>query len=143
MIREKLIYILERKFGRDMFLVGDNPAAIFPAAHSSLGEMKLFDVGSEGRIEIEHIAHGHFYSFLQNATQDENEQEVAEAMAEFVEDVFSGNYVFWRSKDGQFGGWEYRNSTSSFDEISIFAQMEAFFLWSGPVDVNEQDGKET
>jgi hypothetical protein len=100
MIRDKLIPLLEQKFGTGSFVRGTVPNLIasFPPAHAEIGELKIFAAGSEIIVEIGEITHGHFDSLNQNVTQEEAEQEVAERVVNFIEDLFDNKYVLWRSK---------------------------------------------
>lgn len=134
-MRDKLIKILEQKFGKDKFSIGsgDEPAITFLAAHPAVGDLQIWDDGCEAIVGIGEITHGHFSCFQENITQDEIEQEVAESVADFVEDMLADKFRLWRSKSGGAGGWQWIDSASESNPMSDFEKDADYFLWSGPI----------
>jgi hypothetical protein len=135
MIRDKLIPLLEQKFGTGSFSKGIAPKPIvsFPPAHVEVGELKIFDDGNEVIMEIGEITHGHFGSTNALATQEEAEQEVVENVVDFVEDLFNGKYILWRTQQRGAGGWKHIDFISENDILSKFENDAAYFTWSGPL----------
>lgn len=105
----------------------------FPPAHPDVGDLKIWDDGNEAIIEIGDISHGHFGWFTKQATQEDIEQEVAENILDFLEELFADNYLLWRSKSGQAGGWRHIRYSSTDDWWSRLELDADKFVWSGPI----------
>jgi hypothetical protein len=140
MIRDKLIPLLEQKFGVGSFTKGTNSKLIvsFPPAHDEVGELRILDDGNEIIVEIGEISHGHFGSMNETATQEEAEQEIAENVADFVEAVFKGKYILWRTKQRGAGGWKHVDYISDSDILSKFENDAIYFTWSGPLNTGKE-----
>ena len=124
--------MLREKFGADGFSMGENPLFIFAPAHPEVGELRVFEVGKEARIEIGKLTHGHFYCFGSYAARAEESQELAENLFDFICDLFAGNYVLWRAKNGGSGGWFYYDASEPIDWPRYAHKADCFF-WSGPI----------
>ena len=135
MIRDKLILLFEQKFGVSAFTRGAIPTVIvsFPPAHNGVGELKVFEYGSELVVEIGNIAHHQFDNLNPDATPEAAEQSVAEQVASFVEDVFADKYVFWCSSQGEAGGLKHIDFFSENDRSSLLDGDRIYFTWSGPL----------
>ena len=97
-----------------------------------MGELRVFEVGREGRIEIGGLTHGHFYSFGSYATPEEAMQELAENLFDFICDLFAGNYILWHTQKGRIGGWFYYDADETLD-LPVAADKVDWFFWSGPI----------
>ena len=132
MLAQFLLPMLTAKFGEAAFSVGDNPLVTFAPAHPAVGELRVFEVGKEGRIEIGHLTHGHFYSFEQHATREAQAQELAENLFDFLCELFAEEYILWRAKNGGSGGWFGHDASAPID-LSVDADKADWFFWSGPI----------
>ncbi len=133
MLAQFLLPMLAAKFGDDAFATGDEPLVTFAPAHEAVGELRVFEVGREGRIEIGDLTHGHFYSFGSYATQAEATRELAENLFGFICDVFAGNTILWRAKNGGSGGWSYYDASEP-ATAPVAADKADWFFWSGPIE---------
>ena len=135
MIRDKLIPLLERKYGEQMLRVGSSPNAIavFPAKHPRVGELSILDDGDEATIYIGDITHGHFNPYDASLTQERIEIEVAESVRDFLEDMFADKYLLWKSHDNGSGGWQHRDYM---DRPLQRRENTEYFVWSGPFEIS-------
>lgn len=140
MIRDKLIPLLEQRFGANSFHrdIAPNLIVSFPPAYAEVGELKIFQYGNELIAEIGEIAHSHFDNLNPEATQEEAEQEIAETVLNFIEDLFAGKYILWRSKEGDAGGLKYIDFISEDENLSRFENDIIRFTWSGPLESDTQ-----
>ena len=139
MIRDKLIPLLQQRFGAGSFTRGTDPKLIvsFPSAHAEVGELKILDDGNEVIVEIGEITHGHFGSMKETATQ-EADQEVAENVVDFIEDLFAGKYILWRTKKRFAGGWKHVDFPSESNRMPNVEIDAIYFTWSGPLDAGKE-----
>lgn len=124
--------MLAVKFGDD-FSVGDEPLVTFAPSHPAVGELRVFEVGKEGRVEIGDLTHGHFYSFGQHDTRAAEMQELSENLFDFICDLFAGNYILWRAKSGGSGGFFYYDASEP-TILPVYASKADWFFWSGPIE---------
>ncbi len=132
MLAQFLLPMLSAKFGDDAFATGDNPLVTFAPAHVAVGELRVFEVGREGRIEIDNLTHGHFYSFGTYATPEAATRELAENLFDFICDLFAEKYILWRAKNDGSGGWFYHDNSEPLD-LPVAADNADWFFWSGPI----------
>lgn len=134
MLAQFLVPMLAEKFGRAAFSTGENPLVIFPPAHPAVGELRVFEDGNEGRINIGQLTHGHFYTWEQHATREAAMQELAENLFEFICELFAGNYILWHAKNGGSGGWFCYDANEPI-EFPIYKNVDKadWFFWSGPI----------
>ena len=125
--------MLREKFGADSFSSGENPLVVFAPAHPEVGELRVFEAGKEGRIEVGNLTHGHFYSFGSYDTRAEETQELAENLFDFICELFADEYVLWRAKNGGSGGWFYVDESEPVD-LPVAADKADWFFWSGPIE---------
>jgi hypothetical protein len=134
-MRDKLIAVLTQKIGKNRFTIGsgDEPVITFPAAHSAVGDLQIWDDGFEATVTIGEITHGHFSCFEEGLTQNETEQHIVESVAEFVEDMLADRFLLWSAKDRASGGWQHIDFTSESPLLSCLKQDAVdYYLWSGP-----------
>ncbi len=142
MIGKKLIPALEQKFGQGSFSMGRDSKIIasFPPAHPEVGELKIFDDGNEVIIEIGEITHGHFCRMNAVATNEEAEEEVVANVVDFLEDLFAGKYILWRTRQRGAGGWKHVDFLSEDKILSKFENDAVYFNWSGPLPLDNESG---
>jgi|SRR5215510_10193814 len=129
MIREVLIPKLQARFAARGFQHGSekNSIGFFPAAHTQVGELAMFDDGDEATIYIGQITHLHIDS--EASEEHRAEEEIANEVISFLEDLFADKMMIWKLNiTGENGvlpvanveewGMDHRAST---------------FVWSGPV----------
>ena len=132
MLAQFLLPMLASKFGDDAFSTGENPLVTFAPAHVAVGELRVFEAGREGRIEIDNLTHGHFYSFGSYATPEAATRELAENLFDCICDLFTGKYILWRAQNGRIGGWFYYDASEPLD-LPVAADKAEWFFWSGPI----------
>jgi hypothetical protein len=142
MIRDKLIPLLEEKFGSGSFSRGNDSKLIvsFPPVHSEVGELRVLDDGNEVIVEIGEITHGHFCSMNAAATKEGAEQEVVANVVDFLEDLFAGKYILWRTKQRGAGGWKHIDFLSQDDKMPNVEIDAIYFTWSGPLNTGKESG---
>src|SRR5262249_44058665 len=113
MITDKLIPRLQQRFPDRPMKSGKPPEAIavFAAAHPDVGDIQIFDDGSEVTLVAGKFTHGHFSDF-NSKSADEVEENVVESVIEFLERLFADQVVLWGSHRGG-GGWYDRNRGQS------------------------------
>lgn len=131
MLAQHLVPLLQEQFGFEAFTIGHNPLITFPATCLEVGDLRIFEVGAEGRIEVGDLTHGHFYSFGSYPTPEEAAQELAENILDFVREVFANRVVFWRTKGGNTGGWFIIEDSE--EVVSPVQQPTEMFFWSGAI----------
>jgi hypothetical protein len=129
-IRNALLTELTRRFGDESFLPGETPedVAVFPAAHPAVGSVIVSDDGDEASVTIGTITHGHFNDF--DLPIEAAAPVIATAVAEFLERLFAGRVLLWKSRSGSSGGWRDLDE----DETPKPRRGAQTFLWQGPVE---------
>jgi len=127
MITEKLIPRLRERFADRPMKLGAPPEAIavFAAAHPDVGDVQIFDDGSEVTLVAGNFTHGHFSDF-DSETTEQAEENIVENVIEFLDRLFADQVVLWGSHRGS-GGWYSRDRDSS-----EFAKGPRY-VWSGPL----------
>jgi hypothetical protein len=127
MISEKLMPRLQERFpGRPLrFAAPPEPVAVFVAAHSEVGDIQIFDDGSEITLVAGHFTHGHFSDY-DSKSADEAEERIVGDVVAFLERLFADRIVLWGSHRGS-GGWYDRDR-----QPSPFVNGP-LYVWSGPL----------
>ena len=104
---------------------------VFPAAHPEVGDVIIWDDGSEATVEVGSM-HGHFNPYNSQLSDAEVAEAVTEAVIDFLTSLFSDCVVLYRSPNQKhFGGWHV------FDEPvrAIPAEYRGYqvYVWSGPL----------
>ncbi len=131
MIRDKFLPLLQQKYPNERVLVSpaSGPIVVFPAKHSDVGELEIWDDGDEATISIGEITHGHFNPYKPELNQDEIDTEVTEMVLDFLEDMFADRILLWKARKGGSGGWQQLDFTEPLMEQSKDAD---YYVWSGP-----------
>ncbi len=108
-----------------------NPIATFPAAHPAVGDVSVWDDGEEVMVAVGEITHGHFDSCDESLTPGQIENQIVEDVLAFLEDLFAGRVLLWRSPDGGSGGWLISGADQS---LSLMDGDDQTFTWTGPVE---------
>ena len=129
-IRDALLRELTARFGQEAFLPGDRPEdiAVFPAVHPEVGPVIVSDDGDEASVTIGTITHGHFNDF--DLPVEAAALGIAVGVADFLESLFAGRVVLWKSRAGSRGGWYGLDQ----DEQPSSRRGVQTFVWQGPVE---------
>jgi hypothetical protein len=106
--------------------VAPAPIAVFAAQHPQVGDVEIFDDGSEATLVAGHFTHGHFSDFSSKSPA-EAEQNVVDDIVDFLDRLFADQVVLWGSHRSR-GGWYNRENEKS---GSVKGQR---YVWSGPLD---------
>jgi hypothetical protein len=104
MIADKLIARLRERFP-DRAVTFDVPpaaCAVFAAVHPEVGDVKIFDDGSEVTLIAGNFTHGHFSDFGADSVE-EAEEMIVNNVVNFLERLFADQVVLWGSQ-GSGGG---------------------------------------
>jgi hypothetical protein len=129
MIRDKLIPRLRERFPdrRVSFGAPPGPVAVYAAEHVDIGDVEIFDDGSEVTLVAGRFTHGHFADYV-SACVEEAEGRIVEDVVSFLERLFADRVVMWGSHAGG-GGWHDR------DGDPAWRAAGPLYLWSGPLAV--------
>jgi hypothetical protein len=127
MITDRLIPRLKERFLDRPMKLGSPPQAIavFAAAHPDVGDLQIFDDGSEVTIIAGNFTHGHFSDFDSKSVA-EAEENIVDSVIEFLERLFDDQVVLWGSHRGS-GGWYDRKRGES------NLASGPHYVWSGPL----------
>src|SRR6266478_4285680 len=102
MIRDLLLPALSANFPNRGLRTGEPPDAIavFPAAHSEVGDVSIYDDGNEAMVSVGQISHGHFGWDDSNRTDAEIAKSVTDEVVRFLMDLFADRIVLWKSSGG-------------------------------------------
>jgi len=129
MITEKLIPRLRERFPNQSVKFGLPPApsVVFSALHPVVGDIQIFDDGTEARLVAGNFTHGHFSGFGSKSVE-EREQNIIEEVIDFLEHLFADEVVMWGSQRSG-GGWYIRGQS---DDRTIVKSRGPLYVWSGP-----------
>jgi len=132
MISDYLIVKIKDRFPNQPFAQGIAPKAVitFPAVHNEVGDLEIYDDGTEARIHITKITHGHFGCWDENLNETEREKDIAESVVDFVKQVFSCKVIFFSRMDGRVGGWQTLKADGTRHEKKPAMK---YYSWSGPL----------
>jgi hypothetical protein len=130
MITEKLIPRLRERFPNQSMKFGVPPAAlvVISAAHPEVGDVQIFDEGTELTLVAGNFTHGHFSDF-NSKSADEAERNIVDHVVQFLERLFADEIVMWGSQRGS-GGW-YLRGQSKVDQT--LKPSGPLYVWSGPL----------
>jgi hypothetical protein len=105
-----------------------DPLVVFAAKHPAVGEIKIYDHGSELILVAGHFTHGHFSDFVSKSAE-EAENNIAEDVIAFLDRLFADQVVMWGSQAGG-GGWYSRDNATN----AMVRSGVQLFVWSGPLN---------
>ena len=82
-------------------------------------------------VAIGEVTHGHFDTDDEDLPRDQIADRVAAAVLDFLEDLFAGRILLWKSPDGGSGGWLILGADQS---LSLMDEDDQTFTWTGPVE---------
>ena len=132
MIRDVMLPELQSRFPNRGLRVGEssNQIAIFPAAHSEVGDLEIWEDGDEVTLYIGQITHGHFDSddrTLEAAVP----RRITDEVIEFLELLFADRVLIHKSRTDSSDGWEVFEG-DDFSEARLNV-TDRIYLWSGPI----------
>src|SRR5262249_18304850 len=101
----------------------------FPAAHSDVGDVTIWDDEHEATIGIGDITHGHFNPYDNTLTDQQVAQRVTEDVVEFLTTLLECRVLLWKSPDNGSGGWR----RLDYQTQSRLDSTALTYVWSGPV----------
>jgi len=130
MISDFLIPRLQQRFAGRGLKVGvpPEPCAVFPAIHTQVGDVVISDDGYEVTLEAGNFTHSHFSNYNHNLSEAQRCEQIAEDVAQFLEELFTDRVVLWGSHASS-GGWFPRGERSS----GLFRAHGELYVWSGPL----------
>jgi hypothetical protein len=132
MIRDKLIPCLLERFpeAKPRFGVPPKPVVVFPAKHPDVGDIEIFDDGSELTVVAGKFTHGHFADYG-SSSEEESAQKIIENVVSFLENLFADQVVLWGAHR-ESGGWCYRDKPiETIPEIDKLKRGRPLYVWSG------------
>jgi hypothetical protein len=103
-----------------------SPCAIFPALYPEFGDVQIYDDGDELTVVAGNFTHGHFSNYDEALSAEQKAEEIADAVMQFLEQLFADEFVFWGSHEAA-GGWHKRG------EPSEWQRGAKEYAWSGPI----------
>jgi hypothetical protein len=147
MIRDVLISELKKRFPARSFQEGTPPEsiAVFPAAHTDVGDVVILGDENEIIIEVGSISHEHFDCYDSTLSEAQREDLIIQDVIDFLEELFSDRVLLWTSESGA-GGWRRIKDRTDIKRISewkgfkelldsgVIQDDGRYFFWSGPVE---------
>jgi hypothetical protein len=130
MITDKLIHRLRERFAGRAVVFGVPPAACatFAAAHPAVGDIQIFDDGSEVTLMAGRFTHDHFSDF-DSKSAEEAENNIVDDVVAFLDRLFADQVVLWGSHRGR-GGWYIRGAKEVREAVRSNGPL---YVWSGPL----------
>jgi hypothetical protein len=127
MISTVLIPKLQQRFPGRGLRIGSppSPCAVFPAIHSSVGDIQIYDDGDEITLVAGNFTHGHFSNYDDKLSLEQKAEVVADQVVDFLEALFADQVVLWGSHDRS-GGWYYSDKADP-----LLPDGEKKYVWSG------------
>ena len=118
-----------------MLVGGESEAlVIFPAKHPEVGDLVVQDDGDELTVVLGSITHRHFGSQDPQLGPNEQAQQIAAEVTEYLRGMFADEIEFYGN--GSKGGARKRSDKER-GFLSKFLLGRRTFLWSGPVARND------
>jgi len=133
-ISDKLIQRVKERFpdSRAKFGAPPKPAVVFPAIHPDVGNIEIYDDGSELTLVAGHFTHGHFSDY-DSKSEDAAEQRIVDDVIEFLGRLFDDQVVLWGSQKSG-GGWYSRKGAHDTNPIvERMKEGKQLYVWSGPL----------
>src|SRR5262245_39329931 len=132
MIRSILLPALRARFSRRELRAGmpPEPIAVFPAAHSAVGDVSIWDNDDEATVSVGEIAHQHFNPHDSSLSAPERAEWITEEVVNFLERLFADRVLFLKSRQSN---WSSTQRLEDGDPVPEIRSDVDAFLWSGPV----------
>ena len=132
MIRDVLLPALRARFSRREMRAGMPPApiAVFPAAHSAVGDVSIWDDGDEATVGVGSITHHHINPHDSNLSARECAEWVTEEVIAFLERLFADRVLLQKGRQSKWGSMQ---SLADGEAIPAIRDDVDAFLWSGPL----------
>jgi len=142
-ISDKLIARVKERFphAKAIFGAPPKPSVVFPALHPEVGDIEIYDDGSELTLIAGHFTHSHFSDY-DNKSNDESEQAIVNDLIAFLERLFTNQVILWGSHNSG-GGWYNRDGTDCKNpELESMKQVKQLYVWSGPLRGGAADSED-
>lgn len=129
-ISEILIPVLKDRFSERNYIIGSapEPIAIFPAECKEIGDLSIYDDGTEATVLIRNITHHHINPYDEKLSEIEKAEWIVASVIDFLENLFLDRMLLWSIDQGRSGGgWFEIEENPSSDEIPPKADV---FVWS-------------
>lgn len=141
MISGKLIQRIKERFpeAKATFGAPPKPSVVFPDVHPDVGDIEIYDDGSELTVVTGHFTHWHATDYH---GEPKNEQKIVDNVVSWLERLFADQIVLWGSHSSG-GGWYNREvardsnpyAANSFvqDTMARMKEGKPLYVWSGPL----------
>ena len=135
MLKDALVPELERVFGVASFRRGnaDYIIAVFPAVHPEVGDVEICQANRGAWVSIGRLSHVHFDLDM----CFESEQEIVEAIVEFLKDLFSNRELIWVEGRGSPSSSMIESVPEGKQPRDFATRKGIYYLWSGPLAEND------
>ena len=138
-IRDILVPVLVERFKDRGLRVGtpSEPIAIFPAAHSDVGDVRVSE-GKGGGVDVAvgDVARDHFFNpYEEERGTSEAAEGIARNVVRFLEELFADRLLMWRSADGRTKGWRERGEAGHTAPLVVDDRAYYTYIWSRPLGI--------
>ena len=132
-LRDALIPKLRTAFPSMSMRIGgeDEALVVFPAKHAQVGDLRIQDEGDELTVIIGDITHRHFGSALTRAHPNEQAEDIATQVTDYLRQLFADEIEFYGYGSG--GGARARSRTKRGLLSRLFLGWRTY-VWSGPLE---------
>ena len=136
MMKEFMLAELKQKFSKESFHIGNDnrTIAIFPAKHSQVGDVIVYDDEDEATIFIKEITHFHISPDDDSLSEENKNKIITEKVIHFLTELFTDRVLLWRAKSHRSDGCHMIG-----DNILTPKQYTneecLYFLWSGQIKI--------
>lgn len=133
MLAEHLLEKLQARLPAATFerSTASDAIVVFPAKHSDVGNLEVYDDGDELTVYVGSFTHVHFNNYDEGLTEAERAERIAGDVVGFVEDILADRIEFYGSHHGG-GGCRYRDEQPP-GLLSMLAHGKKKYVWSGPI----------
>jgi hypothetical protein len=138
-IRNILVPLLVERFKDRGLRIGtpSEPIAIFPAAHSDVGDVRVSE-GKGGGVDVSvgDVARDHFFNpYEEERDTGEAAEGIARNVVRFLQELFADRLLMWRSTDGRTKGWRERGDAGHTAPLVVDDRGYYTYIWSRPLGI--------
>lgn len=133
MLHETIVENLKKEFPASGIAINEppQPIAVFAAQQDAVGKAFVYVDGGEAIVEIEKITHGHFANYDEKLSEEERNQQIAEAVVDFLEALFDDRVLLFVNEDSRIGGWRRLDLT---EDVGPLSPDYRHYFWSKPYE---------
>jgi hypothetical protein len=133
LITARLVPLLREHFSPNVVRIAPEqvPFAVFPAVHSDVGNIELYDDGDELTISLGHFTHRHLGNYDEGLSDGQKADLIAAECVKFLDDIFADRVEFFGSHTGGGGCGLRTDGPRGFFSRSLYGKKS--FVWSGPL----------